>query len=204
MIIKKHAYRLFIHLFLIFFSLSLFGQNPDFEWANSTGGSGTDIGIATTTDTNGNTYVAGYFQNTADFDPGTGTNNITSNGGNDIFIQKFDPNGNSIWVITLGGNNNERVYDITTDDSNNVFVTGRFGGTVDFDPGPGIYNLTSNGQKDIYIMKLDPNGNLLWAHSIGGNNGDRGLSITADGTNVIITGRFEGLVDFNPGPGTKI
>ena len=59
-------------------------------------------------------------------------------------------------------------YSITVDGSGNVYTTGRFFDTVDFDPGAGITNLTSNGSHDIFVQKMHPSGNFLWATPLGG------------------------------------
>ena len=94
---------------------------------------------------------------------------------------------------------------IAVDAAGNVYTTGYFGGTADFDPGPGTYNLTSAGTYEMFISKLDSSGNFIWAKQMGGNSSldyATGLSITLDAAgNIYSTGPLEGTVDFNPGPG---
>ena len=172
-------------------------------WAKSMGT--TDLGemvSSISTDTNGNVYTTGFFKGTVDFDPGPGTLNLTSFGQYDTFIQKLDSSGNLVWAKSMGGVDDDRGMSITNDFSGNVYTTGNFVGTVDFDPGPGTLNLISvSNNKDIFIQKLDPNGNLIWAEQIGGGNYDKGYSITTDNSgNVFTTGYFKGTVDFDPGP----
>jgi hypothetical protein len=175
----------------------------NFLWANVMGGTSVDFGRSITTDVNGNVYLTGRFNGTADFDPGVGILNLTSNGSDDIFIQKFDGNGNFLWVNTIGGGGADDAWSITTDPNGNVYTIGEFRGTVDFDPGAGIINLTSNGGSDIFIQKLDGSGNLLWVKAMGGTSVDVGRSITADSAgNLYTTGGFIGTVDFDPGVGT--
>jgi len=178
-------------------------ESGTFIWAKRMGGSSSDIGNSITTDAAGNVYTTGAFQNTADFDPGAGTFNVTSNGYADIFIQKLDASGTFIWAKSMGGpGNNTRANSITTDASGYVFTTGRFNGTVDFDPGAGTFNLTSNGNFDIFIQKLDASGTFIWAKSMGGAGEDYGYSITTDALgNVYTAGKFENTVDFDPGAG---
>ena len=173
-------------------------------WAKSFGGTSVDDGQSILVDGLGNVYTTGYFQGTADFDPGPGVSNLTSNGLEDIFIQKLSSSGNLIWAKSFGGTDSDEGRSISIDSSGNVYTTGYFEGTVDFDPGPGVSNLTSNGNRDIYVQKLNSLGNLVWSKSFGGTDSDEGWSISVDGLgNVYTTGFFEGTVDFDPGPGVS-
>ena len=194
--------RTLILFFLFITTLSGNAQNPTFEWVTQMGGTGEDFGLSITTDVSGNVYTTGHFENIVDFDPGTGVYNLTSNGAWDIFVQKIDDSGNLLWVKQMGGPDYDYGCSITIDASGNVYTTGWFGGTVDFDPGTGINNLISNGGADIFIQKLDASGNLLWVKQMGGNGADYAPSITTDTLgNVYTTGGFQGIVDFNPGTG---
>ncbi len=197
--------KIYLAVLLLIFTQLTIAQNPSFEWAKRMGNTTIhgDYGMSITTDENSNIFTTGYFSGTVDFDPGAGTTNLTSTGSCNIFIQKLDPTGNLLWVKQIGGTDS-RAYSIITDISGNVYTTGEFFSTVDFDPGAGIANLTSAGQYDIFVQILDVAGNLLWAKQMGGaSNYDIGLSITIDTSgNVYTTGRFEGTVDFDPGTGT--
>ena len=174
----------------------------NFVWAKSIGGALRDDAFSITTGASGNVYVTGRFEGTVDFDPGTSTFSITSNGNRDIFILKLDANGNFIWAKAIGNLSNDRGYGITTDASGNVYATGYFGGTVDFDPGVATSNLTSNGGDDIFILKLDGSGNFIWAKSVGGiNNDEAWLVRTDDLGNSYLTGFYQDKVDFDPGIG---
>ncbi|MCH7535029.1 MAG: SBBP repeat-containing protein, partial [Bacteroidetes bacterium] len=174
----------------------------DFVWAISNKGTSADFGVYITTDASGNVYATGNFQGTVDFDPGPGIFNLTSNGGGDVFIQKLDAGGNFVWAISMGGTSGDMGNSITFDTFGNAYVTGKYQGTVDFDPGLGIFNLTSNGSFDIFIQKLNINGNLIWAKSIGSTSNDIGWFITSDALgNLYVTGYFSGTVDFDPGAG---
>jgi len=175
----------------------------NFVWAKSMGSTSFDAGLSITTDTSGNVYVVGYYSDTVDFDPGVNTFDLTSNGGLDVFIQKLDVNGNFIWAKSMGGVSFDYGYSITTDASDNVYVAGSFQDTVDFDPSVNTFNLTSNGNADVFIQKLDANGNFVWAKSAGGTSIDKANSITNDATgNVYVTGSYFGTVDFDPGANT--
>ncbi len=172
-------------------------------WAKAMGGTSDDYGYSISTDASGNVYITGYFEGTVDFDPSAGTYNLTSAGYSDIFIQKLDASGNLLWAIAMGGTSYDEGYSISTDGSGNVYITGSFKGTVDFDPSAGTYNLTSAGSYDIFIQKLDASGNLLWAKAMGGTSYDEGFSISTDASgNSYTTGTFTGTVDFDPSAGT--
>ena len=107
------------------------------------------------------------------------------------------------WAKSMGGSFDDDGQSITVDAVGNIYTTGSFLDTIDFDPGPGTYNLSSAGWKDIFIQKLDANGNFIWAKSMGGVSYDVGNSITIDALgNIYIIGVFEDTVDFDPGTGT--
>ena len=172
----------------------------NFMWAKKIGGTTYDDGHAIVTDTAGNVFTTGYFQGTVDFDPGVGIFNLTSVGTYGIFISKLDASGNFVWAKKLGGTGANHGYSIATDPAGNVYTTGDFQGTADFDPGVGTYNLISNGFGDVFISKLDANGNFVWAKAMGGTAGDAGNTIAADaGSNIYFIGDFQNAVVFEPG-----
>lgn len=188
---------------LLISSISL-AQSLDLNWASSVGGSGLDLGYCITKDMNKNVYTTGGFENVVDFDPGSGVVNINSIGQADIFIQKLDASGNLLWVHSFGSSAYDNGQHVAVDTLGNVYVTGAFNGTIDFDPGPGVQNLTSNGNMDIFILKLDSLGAFLWAVSIGGQALDVGVAITVDDYgNSLTTGHFSDTIDFNPGSGVS-
>lgn len=177
--------------------------NGNFVWGTSFGGSSLDQGHDIEVDGNGNVYTTGYYNGTVDFDPGMGSANITANGSSDIFIHKLDPSGNFVWVKSFGGTNADEGNAIAVDPSGNIYSTGIYRGTVDFDPNAGTNTITSAGSDDIFIQKLDPQGNFQWAHSFGNFSSDIGSDITVDQAgNVYTIGAFRHTVDFDPGSGT--
>ena len=174
-----------------------------FVWARSMDGTDEGGGTAIALDGAGNIYITGGFTGTADFDPGAGTFNLTSAGQNDIFVQKLDASGNLLWARRMGGTSYDIGRDIVVDGSGNVYTTGLFQASADFDPGAEAYNLTSAGYSDIFVQKLDISGNLVWARRMGGVNNDVGWAIALDGEgNLHNTGSFKGTVDFDPGAET--
>ncbi len=181
-------------------------SNGDFIWARSlSGATGDDYSRSVTTDIANNVYLTGVFTGTIDFDPGVGVTNLSSLGGNDIFVLKLDSNGNFSWAVSYGGTQDDEGYSLAVDDSQNVFITGNYNGTVDFDPSPNINNITSSGQNDIFIQKLDINGSFVWTESFGASLDDSGKSITVDPLgNIYITGDFRGPIDFDPSASSYI
>jgi|GEM_PF-830147 len=174
-------------------------------WARQLGDTST-LGTSIAIDDGGNIYSTGIFQGTRDFDPGSGTFNLTSAGGTDIYISKLNSSGDFVWAKSIGGplaDGNFRSCLSVNPDNGEVYLTGYFKGTADFDPGSGTFNLTSVGGDDIFISSLDASGNFLWADRIGGSGSDIAKSISRDDEgHVVTTGKFTGTVDFNPGGGT--
>lgn len=194
-----------INILLLLFLLPcsfLFAQIPSFVWANSAGGTSSDLGRTFALDAQGNLYVAGQFSGTVDFDPGPGQENLTSSGASDYFILKLDADGAFIWARQLATGLTSSLISLSVDASGNVFVGGTFSQTGDFDPGPGTYNLTSAGQSDAFLVKLNPQGDFSWAVQIGDTQQDNGNTVVTDHSgNIYLTGRFDGTIDFDPGAG---
>lgn len=155
-------------------------------------------------DEHGNIFTLGHFYDTVDFDLGTGVYELVADARN-TFVQKLDSAGNFVWAIGLRGDDLQLPNEMTIDASGNVYVIGGFEGTVDFDPGLGVYNLTSNGGRDAFILKLDALGNFVWARKIGGTSKDEGHFINVDSVgNVYVIGAFSSNnVDFDSGPGNS-
>src|SRR5690606_32927100 len=127
-----------------------------------------EISRAITIDNLGNPIVTGYFEDTVDFDPGAGVFNLTSAGGDDVFLLKLDINGNFVWARAIGGTGLSRGESVSCDKNNNIFITGYFDGTVDFDPGSGVTNITAQNT-DCFIEKLDDAGNYVWVKVLSGH-----------------------------------
>ena len=175
----------------------------NFVWAKSVGGTGDDQGFGLSLDNQKNILVTGFFQNTVDFNPDAGSYNLSSNGNYDAYVMKLENNGSFLWAVSFGSTLNDNGSSVVSDTSGNVYTTGYFTGTVDFDPGAGISNLITNGFMDIFVLKMDGNGNLVWAKSMGGTQTDNGTGIYADAAgNVFTTGSFQGTADFDPGIGS--
>jgi uncharacterized protein (DUF2249 family) len=170
-----------------------------FVWAKqiTTTSGGVTTGRSIAIDGAGYIYFNGRFSGTADLDPGAGVFNITVAGSFDAYVVKLNPAGNFIWGKRFGGTGNDESFDIALDNLNNVFITGRFQATVDFNPNAGTYNLTASAT-ETFVCKLNSSGNFVWAFQIGGSS-VYFLSINVDDAfNVYSTGRFSSASDFNP------
>jgi hypothetical protein len=176
----------------------------NFVWAKKLGGASSEDCSSMALDLQGNIYISGNFRGTADFDPGPNVFNLISAGANDIFAIKLDPLGRLFWAKQMGGLSSDGGASIAVDTSGNIYTTGNFGGTADFDPGPSTFNLSTSGiSPDIFVSKLDASGNFLWAKQMGGRSGELAYSIALDGLgNIFTTGFFRDTADFDPGPST--
>ena len=189
-----------ITLFAICITLISYSQDPIFEWVKHFGSDGYNEAFAMTSDNNGDILITGWFDGTMDFDPSSDVYNLTTTETTDMFIVKLDSDGNFIWAIQNGGIGfgYSGGFDIITDDSGNIYTTGLFNSNVDFDPSSTTESLIGTND-DIFIQKLDSDGNLLWVKEMDGSNYERGHAIELDNSNnVYITGWFSGTVDFDP------
>jgi hypothetical protein len=178
------------------------GQILPLQWARGFGGNGSENATQIAIDVSGNIYCTGYFSGTNDFDPGPGTFTLASNGGYDAYVNKLDAQGNFVWAKSWGGAQNDYGSSVIVNNAGDVFICGIFYNAVDFDPGPGMYMLASNGQSDCYVLNLDNSGNFQWAGSFGASPGDVASAMCFDTTgNLVIGGYFGGSVDFDPGAG---
>ncbi len=179
--------------------------NGNFIWAKSIGGNQYDYMASIALDDNGDIYLNGIFMDTVDFNPNSGTYFLSAVKYADVFVLKLDSSGNFIWAKSMGGEYAESVSSINIDGSGNVYTTGSFMDTVDFDPGEGVYNLQSNYFSDVFVQKLDSDGNFIWAKSIKGNGEDAaGASVIDSLGNIYTTGYFSDTADFDPGNGAYV
>lgn len=172
----------------------------EFEWALSWGGSDSDHSESVAIDNTGAIYVPGLFGGTCDFDPSDGTDMKTATGSSDCFLSKFDSSGEYLWSQTWGGTDMGSCQAISINDIGDVYISGSFYETFDFDPGNGTENHSSNGQSDIFLSRFDTSGNFIWARSWGGADDDASSAIVADNHGIAyVAGCFKDTVDFNPG-----
>jgi hypothetical protein len=169
-----------------------------FIWAKQLSGANFSLGRDLATDNLDNIYGIGYFIDTLDVDPNGGILNLVSKGSNDVCLFKLSNTGNLIWAKSWGSTGSDLGMSIAIDSINNIYTTGTFDTTVDFDPGTSIYNLTSTGGVNTFISKLDSAGNFIWANQLKGSN-NIGFSIKLDRYDYLyVAGEFGGSCDFDP------
>jgi hypothetical protein len=194
---------------------ALIGQN--FSWAKQIGGADNQSAKAITV-RNNFVYIAGYFENEVDFDPGPGVYTLSATFSPfsfisaDIFIAKYDASGNFIWARQFKGSGGMDVSNaVKVDASGNVYTTGSYADSADFDPGIGVYKLAAGNSgysQNIFISKLDANGNFVWAKTVSqadsaNISNSTGYSLVLDPSgNILVTGTFAGIIDFDPGVST--
>ncbi len=174
-------------------------------WVRTWGGTGYDGGVGICLDPNQDILVSGWFAGTVDFDPGPGMDEHTAVDSYSYALSKFDEQGNFQWVRvwdTLGEGNT--LANVRTDLLGNIWLAGSFGSTLDLDPGIGVDDHTAVGPEDIYLVKLDTQGNYIWGVSFGGTDVANAWGIAVDPIgNCWVTGRFMGTIDLNPDGGDE-
>lgn len=176
------------------------GPDGNLLWAKPFGGASFDYGTGITADGQGNVYVTGVFEEAPDFDPGPGTAIVSSNGAQDIFLVKFDASGTFQWAKNVGGGGYDESTSVGTDADGNVYLSGYFNDTADFNPGAGVFEMIGAGMNDNFVLKLTANGDFIWAKQYGSSDFEAALAmkVRANGDQYI-TGFFNGTVDFDPG-----
>ena len=187
-------------LLLVAAFIAFIGTSPasaqTLQWARSLAGNGSNI-YHLEASGSGSVYITGNFFGTSDFDPGTGTANLTSVGFADCFIARYDASGNYLWARRIGGGDTEYTYGLAVDSTGAVYVGGYFRGTVSFDSSN---TLTSIGSyPNLFIARYDASGNLTWVRGMLGTGSGYLRGLRLDGTgNVVVTGTFTGTLDFDP------
>jgi len=177
------------------------------KWERTWGGNGSDIIYDVDIDSNGNPFVAGHFENEVDFDPSSGVEIRESVGGMDSFLSKFDTTGGFMWVKAWGATD---CYDVKIDSSDFIYVTGKYEGWTDLDPGPEV--IAYDGGMGSFLSKFDSEGGLMWAKGWTEYIPpppeippcEPGFSIAIDGEKVYVVGCYDGMVDFDPDDGLDV
>ncbi len=182
--------------------LAVYDSSKTLIWNQVVDGSSNEYGLSALASSNGDFYLGGSYRNTLDFDPSTAVVNRSSSfGTNDVFISKYNSTGDFQWVRTYGQRNFEGARDLKEDDDGNLYATGEFEGTVDFNP-PNLDTLRSAGGTDAFILKLKPDGSFVWAKQLGGSSNDIGYGLQVKNGKVFHTGSFFNTIDLNPNADT--
>lgn len=176
----------FLQLLLLPFGL--FAQTPTWEWLTKSIGSDYVGSRSISLDNNGNVYTVGnYSTNTFNYGGLTLTNTSLSSA-RDSYVAKHNSLGEIIWLKGISGINNEEILKVNTDNNNNVYVLGAFNSpsiTI------GSTTLTNSGYYDVYLAKLNSDGDLIWVKSISGTDNESAEGLTVDSSgNVYVGGRF--------------
>ena len=184
-----------VDIVLVFIAFGLLGpttapaQTPPHLWSHRFGSTSYDAGTAVAVDASGNLLLTGRFRGIVDF----GGGNLVAEGGDDIFIAKYNLAGVHQWSQRFGSTSVDAGTAMTVDGSGNLLLTGYFRGTVDFGGG----NLVSAGGSDVFVAKYNAAGAHQWSKRFGGTGGEIAYAVDVDGTGgVLVTGLFSGTVNF--------
>ncbi len=177
------------------------------SWVKTIGGSGDNAGIGVAIKSNRNILLTARFKNNLDANPDTSSSavfNLSSYTGHNACLIELTEFGDFVNGFAFGNTSDMEPYDLEIDNNENIYLTGYFKATTDFDLKSGVTNITSNGGQDCFIVKLNSSKDLIWAKTFGGNQVDQSfeLEVGANGA-VYTTGRFSNTVDFDPGTGTE-
>lgn len=170
----------------------------NYTWAKAMGTTNSEIAGSVAVDATGNVYTTGTFLGTIDLDPGIGTFTLNASTWN-VYVSKLDAAGNFVWGKQVASG-----YwgdtDLDLDVASNLYITGSFNGTVDFDPSASVSSLAASGSNaDVFIWKLDVSGNFVWAKKFTGAGGEIVKAIDVDfNGDILTTGTFSTVVDFDP------
>jgi hypothetical protein len=176
-----------------------YNSDGQLVWVHGIGSPATDIAHGIAVDIAGNAYITGNFWGTVDFDSGANEMMVSSISESDVFLAKYSPNGDCLWAFAAGGNDSDEGRGLTLDPAGNVYITGAFAGTADFDPSPNTNNVVSNGFFDVYVAKYNTLGEYQWAFGVGSTSSCYGNTITPDfGNKLYVGGSFLLATDFDP------
>nr|HEX4313065.1 hypothetical protein [Kofleriaceae bacterium] len=169
--------------------LAKYNANGEHLWSKRFGDAFNDVAGGVGVDPSGHITMTGSFDQTVSFGDG---DRHTSKGESDIFVARFTPDGALEWAKTFGADREDIGWGIAVDDHGNSVTTGWFQSTVDF----GAFKLTSKGNRDVFALKLDAAGEVVWARSWGDHDHDRGraIALAPDGA-AICAGTYGFTID---------
>lgn len=181
--------------------IAKYNTNGQYQWAFNLGlGNVDNAPFGMKVDAAGNVYSTGFFQGVdQDFNPGAGTAPLSSNGNLEVFVAKYNTNGQYQWAFAIGGSGADVGRDIEIDNLGNVYVAGDFEGTnIDFNPSPSAAALLTANNHDVFIAKYNSAGQYQWAKRFGAGGYDISWSLTFANNHLFITGNFQNTINFDP------
>lgn len=193
----KQLFQWILGSFLLFNS-PLWAQPTSFAWEYSFGDASNQEANAIADDTLTNSYIhAGRFTGTLAIGDSTFVNPNGYNG----WLAKSDYDGNLLWTLHFPSTTADRINDVVVDDQSNVYITGNYTGTTSFIGTLGTsYALTSQGNTDIFVVKFNADGEILWANSFGGAGEDVANAMAFGAGFIYVTGGFSGSFIFGNPP----
>jgi len=177
------------------FGFSTLYAVPVHTWSTCYGGPGINTAYDVAVDGSGSIVIAGSFAGTMNLGGGV----LTSAGGQDMFLARYDAHGAHLWSQRFGGIGNDVGKAVTVDGAGNIIMTGHFRGPVSIGGAP----LAGRGLQDIFVAKFDAAGLHQWSQWYGSAGGDEGQDIVSDASgNVIVTGHYAGAINFGGGADT--
>ena len=193
--------------------LAKYNENGPKQWSYVFGNGNSYASAIALSSDNQSIFVIGNFRESVDFDPYSRCymDVHTAVGSQDAFVMKLSADGDYLWTKPFGGLNEVLGKNVAVDINDNIYISGNFDGTVDFDPGSGEDYHTSNGLRDVFVVKLNSDGSYAWAKTFGGtgiditgccNGGNNSMLVTED--RIYLVGLFQDEVDFDPNSGVDI
>lgn len=167
------------------------GSDGVLQWVVRIGGSGNDVGTGITVDGAGNVTTVGSFEGMVDLGAGV----ETSAGASDVFIVSWTSARAFRWARRHGSTGADQARAIASDAAGNLYVTGGFHGTVDFGGGAGM-TLSAFGAEDVFLASYTSAPAHRWSRRHGGTGNESGEDVATDGTNLYLTGWFQGTANF--------
>ena len=170
-------------------------NNGDFVWVNKFGGVGNEMTFTVVVDTKQNAYISGNFSDSLTIKD-LGSKKIKSKGLQDFFISKIDNQGKIEWLKSLGSKGQDNGREITIDKNDNLFITGFYSDTLKIKSPNYATELISKGNIDMFLLKMNTDGDYIWANSYGGKGNDAGWSISTDDNHLYLAGFFSNTIEF--------
>lgn len=163
--------------------IAKYNSTGNFQWVKKIGGTNDEDVRNIKLDNNGNIYITGHFSSP---NLNLGTTNLTLNSFQDIFLTKYDTNGNVLWARKGGVSGYNTSTGLTIDSNNNSYISGAYFNSINFGNLPEMF---SQGNQDVFLTKFDTNGNAIWSKTNGGVNNDFGFAVTCNTLNeLFLTG----------------